>query len=243
MQTPNLKDYAVIMLGYKEPGNLYNRIDELKKQTHPPKEIILLINQYPNEVSSTLEFFAKNEPSITFWGRFSQNIGIAYAWNLGMKIAQSEVCVVLNDDCEIGEHTMEDLVKPFSINPKTGVTGVIWGNNPSDAAQTPQGFLIAYRKEALEQCGYYDEKASPLACERELSLRLISHGWKVDIVNAYWKHIHDISNHPETPINYLGKEWIPLRDQPSTEKHLQEKIVEHNFNIRYPDLPHDIRLL
>ena len=43
MQTPNLKDYAVIMLGYKEPGNLYNRIDELKKQTHPPKEIILLI--------------------------------------------------------------------------------------------------------------------------------------------------------------------------------------------------------
>jgi GT2 family glycosyltransferase len=232
MQTSNLKDYAVVILGYKSLGNLYNRIDELKKQTHPPKEIILLINQYPNEVSSALEFFAKNESSITFWGRFSQNIGIVYAWNLGMKITQTEVCVVLNDDCEIGEHTMEDLVKPFSINPKTGVTGVIWGNNPSDAAQTPQGFLIAYRKEALEQCGYYDEKASPLACERELSLRLISHGWKSYIVNAYWKHVHDISNHPETVINYLGKEWIPLRDQLTPETHLSQEIDRHNRKIR-----------
>lgn len=233
MQTSNLKDYAVVMLGYKSIFNIADRINELNQQTHPPKEIIVLINKFEGHQGTSLNIETVcSINKVSFCAQFSQNIGIAYAWNLGMKIAQSEVCVVLNDDCEIGEHTMEDLVKPFSINPKTGVAGVIWGNNPSDAAQTPQGFLIAYRKEALEQCGYYDEKASPLACERELSLRLISHGWKVDVVNAYWKHIHDISNHPETPINYLGKEWIPLRDQPSTEKHLKYKIAEHNHKIR-----------
>lgn len=239
MQTPNLKDYAVVMLGYKSSTNIYNRLEELYNQTHSPAEVIVLINQssivdeYKRYETDKIKDLVRTHPIPTFHAYFSKNIGIATAWNLGMKIAQAEVCVVLNDDCKIDQHTMEDLVKPFSINPLTGVTGVIWGNNPSDAEQTPQGFLIAYRKAALEQCGYYDEKASPLACERELSLRLISHGWKAYVVNTYWQHIHDISNHPETAINYLGKEWIPLRDQPATEKYLQEKITEHNFKIRY----------
>ena len=236
MQTSNLKDYAVVILGYKEPSNLYNRIDELKKQTHHPKEIILLINQYPDNVTPAIEHFAKTEPSITFWGRFSQNIGIAYAWNLGMKLSRSYVTVILNDDCSLYPDTMERLVEPFK-DWDVGVTGVVAGNNPSDAIQTPQGFLAAFKTLMIQEGNfYYDEVASPLACERELCLRIASCGWRIVIPNGIgYKHIHDISNHPETAINYLGKEWIPLRDQPTTEKHLQEKIAEHNFKIRYPD--------
>ncbi len=236
METPKLKDYAVVMLGYKDPSNIRNRIIELKQQTHPPKEVIVLINHYSEHSSSNLEYFCRSEPFVTFWSRFSHNIGIAYATNLGMKISRSYVTIFLNDDCSIYPDTMERLVEPFK-DWDVGVTGVVAGNNPTDAVQTPQGFLIAFKTTMIQDgdC-YYDEVANPLACERELCLRLASNDWRIVIPGGIpYKHVHDISNHPETTIYYLGKGWIPLRDQPETEKHLKYKIAEHNHKIRTKD--------
>lgn len=222
------KNYSVITIGYKSLDNIKHRLSESYDGPNPPDEFILVINHYSDESYKILDF-AKNESRITRFAYFSQNVGFAKAINIGYKLCKSENFIVLNDDCSINQTTLTGLVDLLDEE-GIGITSILTGGYPNDPIITPQGFILGLKKEMIEKIGgyVYDEVASPLGCERELTYRANYFGYKFKNNNSlYYKHIHDISSNPTTMINYMGELISPLGEnafQYNTLRLLEEKI-------------------
>jgi GT2 family glycosyltransferase len=224
-------NYSIVVIAYKKLQNLINCIHDAFNSSLPPTEFIVIVNPYDKDETSKILDYVKNEPKITRWVYMSQNVGVATAWNLGMAISNSEYIVVLNDDCRVGPTTYENMILEFSDS-DVGVVGVKWGGYIQDAAPTPQGFLIAYKKSMIKNIGGYSEKSSPLADEREFCLRALANGYIAKVANnCSWHHIHDISNHPNTVIKYLGNDWIPDDGVPKYQYDIKELMDEYNTSI------------
>jgi len=230
-----MKSYSIITIGYKSLDNIVNRLSEVYDGPNPPDEFILIINHYSDESYKILEF-AKNDSRITRFIYCSQNIGFAKAINIGYKLCQSENFIVLNDDCRINQNTCFTLSEMLVNN--YGISTILRGGKNDDTIPIPQGFILGIRKEVIEKCGgyVYDEIASPLGCEKELTYRIKSVGYDLSINNSlYFQHVHDISNNPTDTINYLGKLMSPKGEnsfQDYTEMKLEEKINEHKTKIK-----------
>jgi hypothetical protein len=226
--------YSVITIGYKSLNNIINRVNECYNGPNPPNEFILIINYYSEESYKILEY-VKNESRITRYVFCSQNIGFAKAINLGYKLSNSENLIILNDDCQINQNTCYRLSEMLVNN--FGISTILLGGKSGDLCPMPQGFILGIKKIIVDGIGgyIYDEIASPLGCERELTYRVKVLGY--DLAwdsNLYFKHVHDISNHPTTIINYLGNNISPRGEnsfQDYTESKLDEKINKHKNNI------------
>ena len=223
-------EYSLISVGYKSVNNIRNVVQQAANSSTPPTEIIILINHYQDSITNEILQYVQNEPRITRWSYFSQNVGVATAWNLGMMSSTTEHLIILNDDCSVGRQTYEQMVQPFE-NPEVGVVGVLAGGEGGDARLTAQGFLLAYRRSMILKIGGYSELASPLAHEQELGLRAWAAGYKTRIVPAQWEHVHDISNNPGETIYYLGRPHVPQEFQQRTEPLCQALVREHNGQI------------
>lgn len=229
-----MKKYSVITIGYKSLDNIIKRVGEAYSGPNPPNEFILIINYYSEESWRILEY-AKTENRITRFVFCSQNIGFAKAINLGYKISESENLIILNDDCEINQNTCYQLSEMLVDN--FGISTIFLGGKSGDICPMPQGFILGIKKDIVDRIGgyVYDEIASPLGCERELTYRVKLLGY--DLVwdsTLFFKHVYDISSHPQTMINYLGKNISPRglnSFQEFTESKLDEKINNHKQNI------------
>lgn len=221
-------DYSVITIGYKSLNNIVARVNDAYNSTITPKEFIVVINNYSNDITSKIVDYVIKEPRITRWALISQNMGCAKALNLGFDLCHEEYMVALNDDCSVGNQTFELLVKGFD-SPKIGITGVEAGHTFGDKYVAAKGFLLAFRKSMIDDIGGYDTTISPLACEREMCLKAQHKGWELKIVpGCQWFHIHDISNNPHTVINYLGKQLTPNNLLPVVYPRIQRKIDSYN---------------
>jgi GT2 family glycosyltransferase len=223
--------YSIVTIGYKSLKNIQTCINQAFSSTKPPDEFIVIINPYDHLESSKILDYVQKDSRITRWAYMSQNVGVATAWNLGMAMSTKEHIVVLNDDCQVGPTTYEKMINKFH-NDKVGIVGVLWGGEPEDPAPSPQGFLLAFRKSMIQKIGGYSEYASPLADERELSMRALANGYTLEVAEGcQWHHIHDISNNVHTVIKYLGSEWIPIKDQKKTIEQLDSIIKLHGLKI------------
>lgn len=202
---------SVITIGYKSLENIKNRINECFDGVNPPSEFILIINYY-SDISWDILDYAKNEKRITRFIFNSQNIGFAKAMNLGYKVSKSKNLLILNDDCSINQSTMKGLIDLLD-NDKVGISSILTGSHKNDDRPMPQGFILGLKKEMIDKIGgyIYDEMASPLGCERELTYRAMYNGYEMRTNNKlYYRHIHDISSNPNTVINYLGELMSPM---------------------------------
>ena len=222
------KTYSVITIGYKSLENIKNRVNECFSGDNPPNEFILIINYYSEESWRILEY-AKTDNRITRFVYCSQNVGFAKAINIGYKLCQSENIIILNDDCSINQSTLNGLVD-LLYEDSMGISSILPGRHPNDTILTPQGFILGIKKEMIDKIGgyIYDEIASPLGCERELTYRAnyFGYGFKFNS-SLYFSHVHDISSTPTTMINYMGKLMSPLGEnafQYRTLELLDEKI-------------------
>lgn len=232
MRFTDKMNYSIVTIGYKSLQNIKACVDEAYQSTLPPNEFVLLINPYDQQTAKDILTYAASEPRITRYAYMSQNVGVATAWNLGMAMSTSDYIVVLNDDCRVGPQTYENMIREFS-NPRVGIVGVESGGNPGDAKPTAKGFLLAFSKELFLNIGGYPEKSSPLADEVEFGLRAWANGYETAIAkNCSWSHIHDISNNPQTTINYLGSPWTPTKDQPDYLNYVKPVINQYNERIR-----------
>ena len=228
------KTYSVITIGYKSLENIKNRINEVYNGPNPPDEFILIINYYSDESWRILEY-AKNEDRITRYVFCSQNIGFAKAINLGCSICKTDNFIILNDDCKINQNTCFSLSEMLVDN--YGISTILLGGKSGDIIKIPQGFILGLKKEMIQKIGgyIYDEIASPLGCERELTYRAKTLGYDlINDDNLYYHHIHDISNNPYNIINYFGNSVTPQGVngfQTETEKLLEEKINDHKNKI------------
>jgi hypothetical protein len=225
----NSSTYSVITIGYKSLNNIINRVNECYDGPNPPNEFILIINYYSEESYKILEY-AKNESRITRYVFCSQNIGFAKAINIGYKLCQSENFIILNDDCSINQSSLTGLID--LLNEKDiGISSILKGSHPNDSQPTPQGFILGIKTEIIDKIGgyVYDEIASPLGCERELTYRANYFGYKVKFNNSlYFRHVHDISLNPTTMINYMGKLMSPLGENAFQYKTIE--LLENKIN-------------
>lgn len=221
-------NYSIVMIGYKSLDNIKNRINEAYSDG-APNEFILIINYFSEESLKILDY-AKTEPRITRYIYCSQNIGFAKAINLGASISKSNNIIIANDDCSTNSRTHKNLCLALDQKETNGISCLEIGGKHDDTIPVPKGFLLAVKKSIIPKIGgyLYDEIASPLGCERELTYRIKVAGYDLVLANdCHHQHVHDISNHPQTMINYLGVEMSPQGEKPfqfETEKILNQKI-------------------
>jgi GT2 family glycosyltransferase len=223
-------DYSVIIIGYKSLENIKNRLNECYNGQNPPTEFILIINHY-SDISLKILEYAKTDSRITRFVYCSQNIGFAKAINLGFKISKCPKILMLSDDCSVNQNTCFSLISCLKDN--YGISTILAGGRSHDIIPMPQGFILGLRKDVIEKIGgyIYDEAASPLGDEIELTYRIKYHGYDLFINNSlYFNHYHDISNNPTTMINYLGEMMSPRGEkafQFEQEKQFNSKIENY----------------
>jgi hypothetical protein len=142
--------------------------------------------------------------------------GPAAARNAGLRAAGSPWVVFLDDDVQAGPHWGEQLAEDLAdATPDTaGVQGVLavpldGRRRPTDWERTIAGLArarwitadMAYRAEALEQVGGFDERFRHVFREdTDLALRLLDAGWRI-------RQGRRTSRHPVRPAD----RWVSLR--------------------------------
>lgn len=224
------EEYGILILGYKSLQNIKNRVSEAY-ESQKPKEVILVINFYSEESWKILEY-AKNEPKITRYAFCSQNVGFSKAINFAYKMSKSKNLIMLSDDCSMkncSHQALANALQPENI----GISCVEMGGKSDDSIPIPKGFVLGLKSKMIKECGdyIYDEIASPLGCERELTYRAKTKKYDVALVNnCSYFHSFDISSNPQRMINYLGDNTSPQGENPfqyETEKKLEEKIKKY----------------
>ncbi|KKL15021.1 hypothetical protein LCGC14_2509800 [marine sediment metagenome] len=82
-----------------------NAIGSIKQYTDLPYEIIIIDNGSTVELGGlkwdeTVDQYVKNE----------ENLGVAKAWNQGIKLAKGDYVAILNSDIQVFKHWAEDLI-------------------------------------------------------------------------------------------------------------------------------------
>jgi hypothetical protein len=190
------KNFSILTIGYKSLENIKNRVNEAYEFSKP-NEFILIINYY-SEISWQILEYAKNEPRITRFAFMSQNIGFAKAMNLAYKMSWSENLIMLSDDCSLKYPSHELLINALTPE-NVGISCVEIGGSHHDTISIPKGFVLGLKSKMIKNCGdyIYDELASPLGCERELTYRAKANGY--DLAKAekcIYSHVYDISDNP-----------------------------------------------
>jgi hypothetical protein len=229
-------NYSIVTIGYKSLENIINRVNEAFEGDNPPTEFILIINYYSNVSWDILEY-AKKESRITRFIFNSQNIGFSKAMNLGVSVSKSPYVILLNDDCVTSQSTYVSMINELKKD-DVGISCVGFGTRPSDLINVPLGFLLGIKKSIIKNIGgyVYDEEASPLGCEIELTYRAKYYGYNLSLSKEnYYKHKFDISSNPKTIINYLGENMSPQgvnAFQFETIENINRKINEYKNKLK-----------
>lgn len=206
--------YCLISIAWKSLQNIRNVIEDAYQSSVRPSEIVIIINPYNDQDTTEIRNYVKSDNRITRWIDCSQNIGCATAWNVGLHSNNSKYCIIVNDDCRVGQSTYGNMLSCLSQE-GVGMVGVDLGGFDGDRVQTAKGFLFGVYKKAVLEVGGFREIASPLADEVEFGLRVATAGYKIiKAENCSWDHVYDISNDPFQPIKYLGN-YINVRQRQS----------------------------
>ncbi len=205
---------SVIVTAWNEPPNKFIKcLDGIHLSKEFVKEIVVLINkyeEYPKITKELLDLISTNS-FITRWASFSQNIGIARVWNIGVHMCEGNVCIILNGDCILGEGAIKKLIEPLA-NEHIGIVGIGGVKdgqkvNKQGLCENVHGTCIAFRKEIYEKVGGVDNEFSPLCDEVELCARIWKNGYGAYIVEGIdYTHKCNISERPQQDILYFGRQ-------------------------------------
>jgi GT2 family glycosyltransferase len=116
-------DVAVILINYNCGRFMSPFLDSLKKQTLPPKEIIMFDN---GSSDGSLNIAVKNYPEIEII-RHKQNLGFSFPNNEGIRRSRSEFILISNLDVVLEPTFIEEMVVPLQQDPGVGwVAGKIY---------------------------------------------------------------------------------------------------------------------
>lgn len=119
-----MNDVTVILTFYKRPHVIHEQINSIKKQTIPPKNIIIWINQaigykFPDDLR-------KDESLIIIDS--NHNFGVWARFALGL-IANTEFIAVFDDDTIPGKKWLENCINTINnFNGLLGTIGIIFKN-------------------------------------------------------------------------------------------------------------------
>ena len=116
-QSTNLPLTSVIIPNWNGAHHLPTCLESLRRQTYPHFEVIVADN---GSTDGSLDLLARDYP----WVRvlpLGENRGFAGACNAGMRIAQGEFIVLLNNDTEADPRWLEEVVAAFERHPEAGI--------------------------------------------------------------------------------------------------------------------------
>ncbi len=116
-QSTNLPLTSVIIPNWNGAHHLPTCLESLRRQTLRDFEVIVADN---GSTDGSLDLLARDYP----WVRvlpLGENRGFAGACNAGMRIAQGEFIVLLNNDTEADPRWLEEVVAAFERHPEAGI--------------------------------------------------------------------------------------------------------------------------
>ena len=120
---------SVIVLNYNGKNHLKRCLNSLLKQNYQNYEIILVDNA---STDGSVNFVKKNYPRIRIIEN-KKNLGYAEGNNTGIRVANGEYIVILNNDTEVDNEWLRELTVKARDEEKVGVVGgkIYWMNEPN----------------------------------------------------------------------------------------------------------------
>ena len=108
---------SVVIPNWNGAHHLPTCLDSLRRQTHRNVQVIVADN---GSSDGSLELLARDYAEVVVLP-LGQNLGFTGACNAGMRAAQGEIVVLLNNDTETDPRWLEEVVAAFERNPQAGI--------------------------------------------------------------------------------------------------------------------------
>ncbi len=110
---------SIIAINFNQLQITIEFLESIRKITYPHFEVIIVDNASSDNPNEELK---KQFPEFIFL-RSGENLGFAGGNNLGIRQAQGEYFMLLNNDTEVEPGFLEPLVEAMQSNPKIGMVG------------------------------------------------------------------------------------------------------------------------
>jgi len=210
---------SVVILSWNRKDDIFHTLSELRKQTYPDIEIIVVDN---NSTDGTCEMVEDRFPEVKLI-KLPRNIGIE-GYNIGFKNAKGEYIVVLDDDSYLEKDAIEKMISYFRENDNLGAIAFniykVTGNKEKILqdrygltkvgtefqVQSIIGSGAGFRADVLRKVGYYSPTFFLYENDADLSIKIYLEGYELkyceDII-AY--HKFSPSNRSSWRKKYYGQ--------------------------------------
>lgn len=172
-------------------------------------DVIVVANGADPELKGDIKYFEDQGLDISLlW--YDNPLGAVPALNAGIKEAKGKYVILLNDDCiilpyERKNYWIEELLKPFDVDPKIGITGPFKMDssvNKELIKNLNTDFIIFFcaviPNKIFQEVGILDENLK-CGCDVDFCLRLAKFGYKINQVPDT-----ELSLDPEKPKLLIG---------------------------------------
>lgn len=195
-----LKDISVVVSTFsrERADCLVSCFESLRRQTMPPREVLLVLDNDEKLVSFYKELLHENVKIVV-----SEGFGLSAARNMGVKNSRSEFVAFIDDDAVADKDWLETMIKNYDDLDVVGVGGIIkplWeGTRPfwfpeeldwivgcsykglpehRSTVRNPIGCNMSFRRTVFEKVGYFATRVGRTGRrltageEAELSMRI-----------------------------------------------------------------------
>jgi GT2 family glycosyltransferase len=193
---------SLVIVNWNRRDYLSDCLNSIKDQDYSPLEVIIVDN---HSSDGSPEMVTSDFPGYTLIELPDSSYGACEAFNIGFARAHGEFIGILDNDVELTGNWVHCIIEKFKTEDDTTAiisTKVIEPDMPDWYLQSGHLCKERYsdtfvgcgsiaRAKILHETGYYDEKFFIHANERDLSLQLISRGYKIlhypDVVTYHKK--------------------------------------------------------
>ena len=176
---------SIVVLTHNRAVILKKSIPAMLKLDYPGEYEVIIVNDGSKDNTKEALSKFKNSSKIRIINQERQ--GTCKSRNNGMRAAKYPIVVTMDDDCLPAKDWLTRLVKGFD-NPNVAMV--------SSYAEFG-GTSTAWKKNALEEVGFYDEDYFYYREDTDLVFRLLDAGYTTKIVRADYIHDHKLEK-PKT---------------------------------------------
>jgi len=188
---------SIIVLNYKRLSALEQTLESVVAQQYPHKEIIVVDNHSEEDVTAVVRRFGADIRLL----ELDSNLGACGGRNVGIRAAQGELIVTLDNDVNfVSADAIDNVVRLFDDHPdyhvlafqlrdaKTGQVRLREWCHPKDmrqfaGVQFPTHFFVegaaAYRRVVFDNAGLYFEPLFVYHEGWDLGLRILDCGYRI----------------------------------------------------------------
>lgn len=204
--TKEMPSTSIVVATYNRSEILEKSLNAMLEQDFPSEYEIIVVNDCStDDTAEVLEKFSGMKKV-----NLEENRGPAAVRNIGIKMAEFPIVVIMDDDCVPERDWLKGLVSGFSEG--VGITS---------SFSIHGGTSTAYLKKAVEEAGYFDE-AFPFEYREDTDLvfKIMDMGYRVKTVDAKFKHVHRLPDSLFSKARYVYRRlWVHQVDPLLYKKH------------------------